>query len=1068
MPVVRAPASAINSLVYEYLAEVHPDVANVFVANAAVEGCSSERAREAFGSKSLNDVLASVMKVPGDKDDSSDNGGSDAPPKKKRMVENVVAKKPVVVDMSPASSEPVSANNAQESLEKAVTDWLMEPQHQLKDGNVFAATVMDQKQLNDIQSYLDKPKMARPVFGGVPLKLSGSVEREVHRHVHKRETSGLGAANRTSLLCNSGNSGTGKTTLLQLTTLASVRELKTMVGQHMKAKGIEEAEEDVEEVCTEWRPLGFYVTFNNVDTPIDADCNVYGGNPDAPKFPILTAIALRMVYSVVKPPKTDSFVEFAVKIAAHCKQSDHKNFDCIIGSLRRVLQWKGPMFIAIDEFKMPFENRPPQERIDGLESVCRYLLDQASKLFTNAPAVYTSYIAVSVYDAVDTVRLSMGSKRQLIAQAMPHLSVRDVALLASVGDGAIAKPYLAKSYLDILGQRRKHIGPLRPHQLLFLLHMALSSGTSRIMSDCLMLHGTDIFGKDGHPTKWHSPSRTTLNTMFWNGSNVQTPRGGNVTNRQCIYAAQLVAGYAEVDIFDNGISGDYRVFALDPELALSCTVTDVASTLRAKAGCNRSADESATRVLVSPAFLRSVLQCWDVSWSSSIRAHVSALEKSLTYRTRLATALVRVGATLVAHGGRKPEDASHLSSVCDKLIARWMDTATVGFEHLTFDALCLHLSCALADEQKGEKAKSLHAILSRVCSNVAVSINVEVQVGALERVDIPNFPSWFFDVYATVDAELNNNDLENKAFEDSLKACEYTLDTATYAELNVAVDCLTEQHRQSTKPSGGDTSYTRLQTALAKEHHFCFQPSNPNNQAEDGVVFLRNIGDALTWTVLLPQNKFWLRDTHFRGKKRSQNKSVVEEWSNTMGHLPATVLDKNKKAHRLQYVRILVTANPVDTDPFEEEQPPQKYAERMTKLDKRIDVLGRANAAFVKLNANEFAAVSRLATEWVHNVLEDQIQRGASADQIEDHLMAGLRAEELLRHRPMWQPVERGHMLGECRMDLDTMTRWCPTVGLFASNIIAIRDLTRGGSARDLAGHSAIGEFDEADSVRKD
>lgn len=187
-----------------------------------------------------------------------------------------------------------------------------------------------------------------------------------------------------------------------------------------------------------------------------------------------------------------------------------------------------------------------------------------------------------------------------------------------------------------------------------------------------------------------------------------------------------------------------------------------------------------------------------------------------------------------------------------------------------------------------------------------------------------------------------------------------------------------------------------------------------------------------------------------------------------MGHLPATVLDKNKKAHRLQYVRILVTANPVDTDPFEEEQPPQKYAERMTKLDKRIDVLGRANAAFVKLNANEFAAVSRLATEWVHNVLEDQIQRGASADQIEDHLMAGLRAEELLRHRPMWQPVERGHMLGECRMDLDTMTRWCPTVGLFASNIIAIRDLTRGGSARDLAGHSAIGEFDEADSVRKD
>lgn len=81
--VVRAPASAINSLVYEYLDEVHPDVANVFIAKAKR---SSERARESFGNKSLNDVLASVVKVPADKDDSSD---SDAPPKKQRVVEKV-------------------------------------------------------------------------------------------------------------------------------------------------------------------------------------------------------------------------------------------------------------------------------------------------------------------------------------------------------------------------------------------------------------------------------------------------------------------------------------------------------------------------------------------------------------------------------------------------------------------------------------------------------------------------------------------------------------------------------------------------------------------------------------------------------------------------------------------------------------------------------------------------------------------------------------------------------------------------------------------------------------------
>ncbi|CUG87709.1 multi-copy leucine-rich repeat protein, putative [Bodo saltans] len=239
---------------------------------------------------------------------------------------------------SPPASE-VPAFYSQESLEKAVTDWLME--HQLKDGNVFAATVMDQKQLNDIQSYLDKPKMTRPVIGGVPLKLSGSVEHEVHRHVHERETSGLGAANRTSLLCNSGIAGLGRQHCCSKQRLRACESLKTMVDEHVKTRGIEEADND------ELRPLGFYVTFKAGSTPIAVDDSEY--SQKATSFPILTAIALRMVYSVVVPStmtvveleKFKHFEKFSRIIAAHCDlDSDAENFaNHLSFCQRRIMFW---------------------------------------------------------------------------------------------------------------------------------------------------------------------------------------------------------------------------------------------------------------------------------------------------------------------------------------------------------------------------------------------------------------------------------------------------------------------------------------------------------------------------------------------------------------------------------------------------------------------------------------------------------------------------------------------------------------------------------------------------------
>ncbi|CUG88875.1 Hypothetical protein, putative [Bodo saltans] len=64
--------------------------------------------------------------------------------------------------------------------------------------------------------------------------------------------------------------------------------------------------------------------------------------------------------------------------------------------------------------------------------------------------------------------------------------------------------------------------------------------------------------------------------------------------------------------------------------------------------------------------------------------------------------------------------------------------------------------------------------------------------------------------------------------------------------------------------------------------------------------------------------------------------------------------------------------------------------------------------------------------------------------------MAGKRAKWLVNHQAAWLPerhqaskcaMERGPVIAECRMDLDSITQWCPTVGLFASNIITIRNL---------------------------
>ena len=256
-------------------------------------------------------------------------------------------------------------------------------------------------------------------------------------------------------------------------------------------------------------------------------------------------------------------------------------------------------------------------------------------------------------------------------------------------------------------------------------------------------------------------------------------------------------------------------------------------------------------------------------------------------------------------------------------------------------------------------------------------------------------------------------------------------------------------------------------------------------------MFLRNSGEAPTWTVLVLQNKFWFKDTETvkrserktrfpkRGNTASARKeiSVVAKWRDSIGHLPATVVDAEGKEHTLRYLRILVTANPVEERHF---TPLAKDSDEQVK---RIDLLGRANAAFVDSDANRFDRISALAGKWVDETRakyevakmkyeeekmkyeEEKIKREEKkslkrhpkrqADEPKpplknEHLKAGKRARELLGQLGSKGAMERGEVLGECRMYLERITQWCPTVGLFASNIVVIRDLA-GDSAVDNA-----------------
>ncbi|CUG40494.1 multi-copy leucine-rich repeat protein, putative, partial [Bodo saltans] len=702
----------------------------------------------------------------------------------------VAANKSDITDLSTNTS-----NKKRQALEDAVASYLTKKGSddgfvpQLKEngcvrGNVFATLHEHQLQLNDMQRFLGKVyDTTRPLHQGVPLQMSATVQRYVRRHVRDREREQITAYTKrdgssverrpTSLLCSCGSTGSGKSTMLLHTTVEGVIQLECNVSStHVRWRG--EAKRHL------YRPLGFVVTFSE---PADNN-NSSRLTESQPRFPVLTEIALRMAYSVLdhthrttNKPTTNvgTYEHFTSIILKYCDlDKDMQNFECIIAALRRVLHWKGPMFIAIDDFDLACsavknelcrgnEFRPcPAGKLDddvpghqsravaeSLENVCVQLLDNALPLmYENGEKdkVCEIYIAVSVSKAADLAALSTCFGRPLIFQPLTMLSVKAAAKLLTTKP-KVYSTELHELFVRIFIGHRDVSGITRQHQIMFLVHVALSTFTPGLLSECMSQPQKDRFFSEGYFDKTFGNAEAHLMLLPPNVA----------TLNACFRTVKLIVGVSEVNVFDEIYASEHRVFALAPALADSCKMTDTLTDGLDQPPDPRRNPWCPTRVVVSPKFLR----CLDASWpdgeGDSTRTYVRAFASTLERYTRLATALVQVGSKLIAYAGVPRRNKRH-ERVCRQLIDRWKDSTMDAFEQLTFRALCLHISSVL---ETGDT--TVAELLRRVSSGVPLCdkncIDTKVALGPVESVTARNFPSFFADAFSLCDSQLANDNL---------------------------------------------------------------------------------------------------------------------------------------------------------------------------------------------------------------------------------------------------------------------------------------------------------------------
>ncbi|CUI15132.1 multi-copy leucine-rich repeat protein, putative [Bodo saltans] len=854
------------------------------------------------------------------------------------------------------------------------------------------------------------PMIERPMCGHIPFNALKATTDAVRAHVKERYIH-RGNSEDIPLLCNIGCEGSGKTVTLLHTTAAAVHMLEGAVRKCTNNDATERVR---------WRPLGFYVSF--AGDAVDSELHKHED------FPILTAIALRMAYSVIEDccatarvdatpsgEKKASYEEFATEVLTACHYRwDEETFRGIIAALRAVLGWDGPMFIAVDDFKEAYMHQLERINVE-LRRVCGALLVNDEVLPLNCVGnsrlkIYESYLAVSACSAVDLV--AAGRNRDVIIQPMPMFDMQDLDTQFT-HDAAGQLPFQCAAHLSDQETYR-----LSNEHLLFLIHVSLCAGRPRALSDCLEGHAHDAPGVSFFQ-QWHDQ-------IFWLRRGVAQLPSVPVRARTCLDACRLVVGLGTECIFNDDIISR-RFFVLAPDLSEDYVVTQA----------------QPTRALVSPRFLSTIVNTWPKDDEhESVGCHCENLQRTLETTTDLTLALVKAGPELV----RDQHDP-----YCLELIARWYEAIRLAFEDLTFDALCLRFACALADDAAtGERF--LNGTFSHDSgSNIPWSTNYNCGPMVLVE-NVASFPSMFYDAYSDSDAAEDSDVKERKS-------------NRSQALLNSIV---VPAARRSLVPAQlHKSSYEHLQAALAKGDHFCFQPRNPNNHCEDGVMFLREDTTSRRWTVFLLKNKYWADDTEVSTQEAATGpRHFVDEWRKTAIHMPAVLVDTDGNTHHLQYARILITVDPVEK---------KKVHGTATSVSEERNLYAEANAAFIHmLKTNTRDEIESKVREWATTALHPQPFEATSGgdgcssvtvgDPAEPSPSAGRfpprdaigRAKMLVstmqhHHNLSFEagkeetsqptPMKHGRVIGEYCVDLETICKWCPTVGVFVGNLARIRQL---------------------------
>ncbi|CUI15133.1 multi-copy leucine-rich repeat protein, putative [Bodo saltans] len=826
----------------------------------------------------------------------------------------------------------------------------------------------------DIESYNfadNPPRIKRPKCDIFPFKVSKETTDAVRAHVEQCCSRGSERA----LLCSVGCAGSGRSVMHLHTIAAAVRMMEGMVQEYTNGNASERER---------LRPLGFYVSFK-YQTAAEKDVQLR-------KQEMLSYIDCDCPPDGV--PVIDwggrkaSYEDFCAEVLAHCNLgNDEANFRGITAALRAVLAWDGPMFISVDDLELAYKHQV-QNISAGLIDVCEALLVNDEALLTRCDGkrpVFESYLAVSAYGAVDPVAAVTKSGRDLIMQPMGGLVPHDIT--AFLLDTA---KMLQSQYADLFGDKPY----LRSNaQQFFLIHASLCSGHPNTLFECVEGHSHDI--RDGSSFSFFLLTPELRRRIIWlrRGPVVlQVP----VDEKSCLDACRLVVGLETENIFDKRCNSSRRLFALS--LSKDCAVTQA----------------HPTRALVSPRFLSTIVKYLQGTKYDALRRHCKDLVRAVERHADLALALDEACHQLVRYPG-------NLS--CRVLMARWHKATAISFEDLTFATLRIRFHCVLSEEgATGEKL--LGGLLSHIRDDGF--LGTTFKRGPLLLVEeVGNSPSFLFDGYSDSDVDYHTN-VETARLRAELESARTWWNSNGVTLLQKALPAYRKTH---------SSSYELLQVALANKQHFCFKPCNPNNHCADSQIFLLEENDGeLSWVVIEVQNKLW--PDNFEPQTQETTTTplyVTDKWRQLVAHMPERLVIDGS-THTFRHVRLLITANPVKEE---------KFVATMSTPPEEMSLYAEANGAFIHmLKTNTRDEIESKVREWATTVRDPRWEETSFPPEDATERARMLLGTMWYHENLLWkenrsQPVPMGHgrVIAECCMDLDTISKWCPTVSMLPGNI---------------------------------